>query len=222
MANTRSTASNWRLLLTLVLSTAACWLTQPHASAHAAYESSTPEFAEVLSGPPTEISIRFTQELFRREGANGITLTRLEHGNKVRLGEVKIANDDRHVMTVSINEDLEAGRFLVSWTNLSAEDGDTDSGSFPFYVRRSPSATEVAEDRRSAAELLIVYPGDETDQSSEAEAAPRGAPTVVRAESSNRAGLDVGPIVWMVVGIAAGLFLVGALGFHLGRSRSGR
>lgn len=216
------TASKWHLLLALTLGATACWLVFSDASAHAAYDSSSPEFAEVLSEAPSEIRIRFTQELFRRDGANGITLTHLDGGNDVRLGDPLIDNDDRHVMTASVDEELEPGRYVVSWTNLSAEDGDSDSGSYPFYVGRSPTPTEEEEDRLNAADLLIVYPGDEAQASGEQEATAQRTPTVVRSESSDSASLGVGPIIWLVVGIVAALILVGSLGFHLGRGQARR
>lgn len=221
-ADTVATATKWRLLVALALGAASCWLALSGASAHAAYDSSSPEFAEVLSEPPSEIRIRFTQELFRREGANGITLSHADSGAEVRLGQPRIDNQDRHVMTASVDEELEPGRYVVSWTNLSAEDGDSDSGSYPFYVERSPSPTDEQEDRRNAAELLIVYPGDEAESVREQAATPQRAPTVVRSDASDNASLGVGPIVWLIVGIAAALILVGALGFHLGRGRARR
>lgn len=222
MLNTTATANKWRLLWSLVLGATACWLMVSQATAHAAYESSTPAFAQVLDRSPSEISIRFTQELFRREGANGIVLTNVDSGSEVRLGKPEIDNEDRHMMTVAVVESLAPGRYVVTWTNLSAEDGDSDSGSYPFYVGRSPSLTEVDEDRLNAAELLIVYPGDEALSDSEQQATPKRAPTVVRSESSDGASLGAGPIIWLVVGIAAALVLVGSLGVHLGRRRAGR
>ena len=221
MANATVTDSKSRILLALFLGATACWLMMSNASAHAAYESSTPGFADVLEQSPSEISIRFTQELFRREGANGLVLTHADSGNEVRLGEPEIDNDDRHVMAVSVEDALSPGRYIVAWTNLSAEDGDTDSGSYPFYVGRSPSPTEVEADRRIAAELLIVYPGDATADPDEQESTTQRAPTVVRSPSADGARLGVGPIVWLVVGIGAALVLTGSLGFHLGRRRRG-
>lgn len=216
------TASKWHLLLALALGATTCWLVWSDASAHAAYDSSSPEFAEVLSEPPSEIRLRFTQELFRREGANAITLTYLDGETEVRLGNPRIDNEDRHVMTASVIEDLEPGRYLVSWTNLSAEDGDSDSGSYPFYVGRSPSPVEEQEDRLNAAELLIAYPGDDAESDGAQADVPQRTPTVVRSATSDNASLGIGPIVWLVAGIAAALLLVGSLGFHLGRRGAGR
>ena len=208
------------LLPVLLLSVVVALLSAPNASAHAAYESSNPAFAEVLSDSPAEISITFTQELFRREGANAITLAYADSGTDVPVGEPVIANDDRHIMSAALDEVLEPGRYIVSWTNLSAEDGDPDSGSYPFYIARNPTPAEAEADRRTAAELLIVYPGDEVAEPDE-QATPQRAPTVVRSQPSDTASLGAGPIIWLVAGGLAAIFLVGALGFHLGSRRRG-
>lgn len=218
MAVTTNKRRSFLLLLALLVSTAAGLLFTPGASAHAAYESSSPAFGEVLSDSPAEISISFTQEIFRRQGANAITLTHADSGQEVSLGEPLIDNDDRHVMTASVEDVLEPGRYIVAWTNLSAEDGDADSGSYPFYVARDPTAAEVGEDRRTAAELLILYPEDGVAESDE-QATPQRTPTVVRSEPSDAVSPGVGPIIWLAVGGLAALVLIGALGFHLGNRR---
>jgi len=214
-----TTNTNRRPWIVLVASLAIAWLLVPDASAHAAYESSSPAFAEVVSDAPAEIRITFTQELFRRVGANTIALTHTDRRTEIRLGEPEIDNEDRHVMTISVEESLPPGRYVVSWTNLSAEDGDSDSGSYPFYVSRGPSPAQVEADRQHAAELLITYPEDRTESAGdEAQTAPQG-PTVVRAETTDRASLGVGPLIWLAVGALAALVVVGALGYHLGRRR---
>ena len=207
------------LMLGLLLSAAAAWLSTPNVSAHAAYESSMPAFAEVLTDSPTEISISFTQELFRRAGANTMTLRHEDSGATITLGQPEIGNDDRHLMRASVDETLSPGRYLVSWTNLSAEDGDADTGSFPFYLQREPTPAEVEWDRELAAELLIAYPGDEPQTPDSPASDAPAAPTVVRNESSETVALGAGPIIWLVVGALAALIVVGALGFHLGSRR---
>ena len=216
-----TTITSRRTWIAVVASLVIAWLLVPDASAHAAYESSSPAFAEVLSDAPTEIRITFTQELFRRAGANTIALTNTDLGSDIRLGEPEIDNDDRHVMTIPVEESLMPGRYLVSWTNLSAEDGDSDLGSYPFYLSRAPTPAEVQEDRQSATALLITYPDDESESASnEAQAEPQ-APTVLRTDSTGSASLGVGPIVWLALGAVAGLITVGALGYHLGRRGQG-
>ncbi len=223
MTTTTTTNSRWsRLLIALTLGVAAAWLAAPDAAAHAAYESSTPAFAEELSESPSEISIRFTQELFRREGANTLELARTTSSDlldEYELGPVQIDNEDRKVMTAQVPNELPPGRYTVRWTNLSAEDGDEDSGWLPFYVQSEPEPWQVAEDRELAQELLITYPGDEADQPDVAETTAPPTPAVVRANDSDDASLGPGPIIWLAVGGLAALIVVGTLGFHLGNRR---
>ena len=209
------------LMLGLLFSAAAAWLSSPDALAHAAYESSSPAFAEVLDESPDQISIRFTQELFRREGANAISVQHADSGEQVAVGSAKITNDDRRLMAVDVRAPLAPGRYLVSWTNLSAEDGDEDSGAYPFYVASHPTNSEQSDDRRIAADLLITYPGDEPQQQAADPTPTPSAPAVVRTDESPEPGLGVGPIVFLGVGIAAGLVLIGALGYHVGSRRRG-
>ena len=212
MINTTRIASSggWRrLLAALALVVAACWLQVSDVSAHAAYESSSPSFGEVLTQSPSEISVRFTQELFRRAGANSLTLQQVR-GDVVdewNLSEAEIGNADRHVMRLTVDLELRPGRYVVSWTNLSAEDGDSDSGSYPFYVSRQPDDDEIELDRLIAAELLISYPGDDVEQAEPEVANPSASPTVVRTQSSNDVSLGVGPVIWLIVGLVAALML---------------
>ena len=122
-------------------------------------------------------------------------------------------------MSAEVPAELPPGRYAVRWTNLSAEDGDEDSGWLPFYVRSDPEAWQIDSDRRLAQELLIDYPGDDKDEPEAAAAPIPAAPSVVRADDGDDASLGVGPVIWFAVGIAAALILVGALGFPLGGRR---
>ena len=131
----------------------------PRAQAHAGYQRSEPAFAAELANAPTRIDLWFVQELFRRAGANTITLTDGD-GVEWPTGAVVIDDEDRRHMATAIPGTLPANRYLVQWTNLSAEDGDTDEGMSVFYVGRAPTAAEREADRALAAELLIPYPGD--------------------------------------------------------------
>ena len=209
-ASNRASNGGWRrLLAALALAVAACWLQGSDVSAHAAYQSSSPSFGEVLTQSPSEISVRFTQELFRRAGANSLTLQQVR-GDVVDewdLPEPEIGNEDRHVMRLIVDVELSPGRYVVSWTNLSAEDGDSDSGSYPFYISRQPEDDEIELDRLIAAELLIAYPGDDVKQAEPEVADPSASPTVVRTLSSNDVSLGVGPVIWLMVGLVAALML---------------
>ena len=172
------------------------------AAAHAAYASSTPAFAEVLDDGPESLELRFSQELFRRAGANTMRLERAADGASIGLGPVRIDNADRAAMRANVLETLEAGRYVVSWQNLSADDGDDDSGTYPFYIGRGPSEAEEAADREIARDLLIPYPGDEAD-AAEGGAVEARAPTVLRSEAEPTGGLAIGAALWLAVGAVA-------------------
>ncbi len=187
------------------------------AAAHAAYASSAPAFGEVLETAPVQIELRFTQQLFRREGANQIRIERAADGAAVSLGDVTIDNADRAAMRARVLEPLPPGRYLVSWQNLSADDGDTDSGVYPFYVGVAPNAGEEAADRALAGALLIAYPGDEPENAAvDAEPEP-SAPTVVRREDAPSGGIAASSIIWLAFGGVA-LAAVGASLRRFGRS----
>lgn len=185
------------------------------AAAHAAYASSAPAFGEVLDTAPAQIELRFTQQIFRREGANQLHLEHAADGAAIALSDVTIDNADRAAMRAQLLKPLPPGRYLVSWQNLSADDGDTDSGVYPFYVGVGPSAEEEAADRALAAQLLIAYPGDEP-QDAAAESAPEpAAPTVVRREAAPSGGIAASSIIWLAFGGVA----LAAVGVTLRRFR---
>lgn len=196
------------LLCALAALCAALALTTAPASAHAAYVSSSPAFAAVLDSAPEQIELRFTQQLFRREGANAIRLER-DDGVEIALGEIAIDNVDRARMHAPLLGPLAPGRYLVAWRNLSADDGDTDQGSYPFYVGRPPTAEEEAADRALAAALLIAYPGDASPAAADEAEAEQRAPAVVRRETEPAGGVAASSIVWLALGAAA-LLAIGA------------
>lgn len=109
-------------------------------SAHAGYESSVPAASETVSQVPQQVQVRFTQELFRREGSNSLEV----YGPgevRVDLDDSAIDDDDRKLMTVSLQADLSDGDYTVRWRTLSADDGDEADGEFSFTLRAgSPTA----------------------------------------------------------------------------------
>ena len=187
------------------------------AAAHAAYASSTPAFGAVLEAAPAQIELRFTQQLFRRAGANQLRLERAGDGAAITLGDVMIDNTDRAAMRTRVLDPLPPGRYLVSWQNLSADDGDTDSGVYPFYVGVAPDAEKEAADRALAAELLIPYPGDEPENAAVDTPPEPSTPAVVRREAAPSGGLAASSIIWLALGGVA-LAAVGASLRRFGRS----
>ena len=214
-AMARTTAA--RTLAVLAAFALAALFLPGRASAHAAYVSSEPAFAAVLERAPERISLTFSQELFRREGANTIewaTADGGESGEFAEAGEAEIGNEDRRTMSAALPADARegwgTGRFVVRWRNLSADDGDSDAGEFPFYVGRGPTAAEEALDREMAAALLIAYPGDEPASPEPEEAAAATARPVRIEDDEAAGGLAVSAGAWLAIGIAAGLLLIAA------------
>ena len=149
-----------RLLAVVSLGIVIAWFASHETSlAHAAYAESSPHYAEELQYQPTEIVLYFTQELFRRMDSNTITVTH-ETGTKVEIGPAIIDNEQRKRLYAEVHGVMESGRYIVEWENLSAEDGDNDSGQFPFYLKRSPTEKERIADITLATEQLINFQKD--------------------------------------------------------------
>lgn len=111
------------------------------ARAHAEYERSDPPANAVIPEAPAEVHVWFTQELFRREGANTLEVFGPD-GAQVDQGDARIDDDDRAYMIVSLQPNLPAaGLYTVRWRTLSADDGDDDNGEFSFTV--DPEAAQV-------------------------------------------------------------------------------
>ena len=108
------------------------------AEAHAEPERSNPAAGSVIPRSPDAVEIWFTQELFRRAGANTIVVE--GPSGRVNDGEAVIDGADREHLTVSLLPDLPAGEYTVSWTSLSAIDGDAAEGTFSFTI--DPTAPE--------------------------------------------------------------------------------
>ena len=100
---------------------------------HADYDRSEPAADGVVNVAPTQVRIWFTQEVFRRQGANRIEVARAD-GTRVDLDDTAIDDDDRRLMTVSLTPELGAGVYTVRWRALSAEDGHEGEGEFRFTI----------------------------------------------------------------------------------------
>ena len=139
--------------------------------AHAGYESSVPAAGEIVSQVPQRVQVRFTQELFRREGSNSLEV----YGPgelRVDLADSAIDDDDRKLMTVSLQPDLADGDYTVRWRTLSADDGDEADGEFRFTVRAGSPTPE----------LVLPAP---TDTALPVETAPEATPTAESASSGS-------------------------------------
>ena len=118
-------------------------------SAHGRYKSSMPKKGEVLAAPPTSVEIVFTQQLQKVAGTYGIEVTDTE-GASVTPNRALLDEADRSRMTVALNPDLEPGRYVVRWHNISDEDADPAEGAFAFYVGVEPTPPDLDADRALA------------------------------------------------------------------------
>ncbi len=118
--------------------------------AHAEYTRSTPAAGARVPRAPARVEVWFTQELFRRGGANVLEVLAAD-GSRVDDGESVVDASDRTHLSVALSRVLEAGTYRVNWRSLSAVDGDTAEGSYEFTV--DPAAPEAE----------LVAPAPDTD-----------------------------------------------------------
>jgi methionine-rich copper-binding protein CopC len=132
-----------RLVLALLLACVGLGLGALAVYAHAEYERSEPPAGAVIPEAPDEVHVWFTQELFRRAGANTLEVVGPD-GARVDKEDARIDDDDRTHMIVSLQGDLPAGAYTVRWQSLSADDGDADSGEFGFAVDPAASPPQTS------------------------------------------------------------------------------
>ncbi|GIW17668.1 MAG: hypothetical protein KatS3mg064_0825 [Tepidiforma sp.] len=107
------------------------------AFAHAEPSRARPGDGAVLNEPPTDVVLVMTQEMARQAGANDIKVFDAA-GNEVTREPAVIDPNDRRRLSVALPAGLAPGDYVVRWTTLSAEDGDTASGELRF--RYDPAA----------------------------------------------------------------------------------
>jgi methionine-rich copper-binding protein CopC len=110
---------------------------------HARFIESDPMPDAVVTAPPARVTIVFG-EILEFQG-NSIRVW-AEDGAQLDLGDVTLLDGNHKAMWVSLQPDLPAGTYRVSWSNVSAEDGHDSSGEFSFVL--APAG--VGEDAPSA------------------------------------------------------------------------
>ncbi len=117
-------------------------------SAHAPYASSTPAAGAVVSTSPASVVINFEENIQKTSGSFGVAVAS-EGGASVTASAATASGDKQ--LTVALQPNLSAGRYVVNWNNTSADDGDPLSGAFSFYVNTQPTAAQLAADQQLAA-----------------------------------------------------------------------
>lgn len=108
------------------------------ASAHAGLDRANPEPGSTIDTVPDTIELWFTEEL-----AEGSTATVTSpSGERVDNDDaaIDLFDPERKHMTLTLTDALPAGEYTVDWTTVSAEDDDTDTGSYTFTLTTARAA----------------------------------------------------------------------------------
>jgi methionine-rich copper-binding protein CopC len=113
-------------------------------SAHAELDRSNPEAGSTVKGSPALVEIWFTQEITEDSKIEVVD----KAGKAATAAEAKLDlfDPDRKHLTVEMRPNLPNGEYTVTWTSVSAEDGDAETDSFTFTIGGSgtPVASPVA------------------------------------------------------------------------------
>jgi methionine-rich copper-binding protein CopC len=134
-----------RMSAVAIAATAALFAVVLTASAHAHPGSSTPARGEVVQTSPASVQITFVEEIQKRAGTYNLGVA-ADGGASVTAGSPTIDPADASKLSVALEPNLAAGRYVVTWSNVSAVDGDAADGAFSFYVKTEPSADDLMKD----------------------------------------------------------------------------
>ena len=132
--------------------------------AHSRYDHSTPGQGEVVQASPPRVDIYTVQEMAKQQGAYSITVERNDNGTpgqRVDTANTVIDDANRKHFSVGLQPNLPPGRYVVSFKNVSDEDGEADHGQFAFYVGTGPTAAQKPLD----AKLQITAKSETTSTS---------------------------------------------------------
>ncbi len=136
-------------------------------SAHAGLDRSLPAADAQLDTSPSQVEMWFSEEL-----GDGSTATVTgPDGQRVDNSDAALDLFDleRKHLVVTLMPNLPPGVHTVSWTSVSGEDDDTESGSFEFTVEDSgtPVASPAAAASPSASPASSPPSGNATPESDE-------------------------------------------------------
>ncbi|MDE3094955.1 MAG: copper resistance protein CopC [Chloroflexota bacterium] len=173
------------MLATVALGLTAVMALAPNvALAHARLKSSTPAVGEVLQASPAQVVITFTEDIQKVAGTYDIQVLN-GGGQPVTAGPAVIDNTDRAKLSVPLQPDLPAGRYVVNYKNVSDADGDKYHGTFSFYVKVQPTTVDLSND----AQLATVSAENASPAAgTTAEAAGTAAPVATAAVTAPAAG----------------------------------
>jgi methionine-rich copper-binding protein CopC len=112
------------------------------ASAHARYDYSEPDVSSLVADSPFVLRTYYTQELMSASTVRVLD----ESGTQVDMadGHVDLDDPDRKSMVVSL-PGLPAGFYTVEWSTVSADDGDSETGTFTIGVGMAPNGAAPSD-----------------------------------------------------------------------------
>ncbi|MGP3952194.1 copper resistance CopC/CopD family protein [Streptomyces sp. 7N604] len=118
------------------------WVLAGSASAHAKVRATEPAQDAVLTNPPRQVSITFTEPMTLSDDSIRVFAP---DGRRVDTGTTGHLAGDRATARVALGRDLPKGTFTVSWKATSA-DGHPIGEAFVFSVGKpSPSSVELPD-----------------------------------------------------------------------------
>lgn len=116
----------------------------PRVSAHAEYARSIPGNGATVQSSPPQVEIWFTEEVSK---STSIEVANAQGKSVVaEPAQLDLFDPDRKHVTVRLLPNLPGGRYTVTWTSVSAEDDDSETGTFVFTIDGSgtPVASPIA------------------------------------------------------------------------------
>lgn len=149
------------------------------AAAHAEIDRSNPEADATVTGSPEQVEIWFSQEV--GEGSSIQVVNAAGASATAGDAQLDLFDPDRKHMTVELAPNLPDGVYTVTWTSVSAEDGDTETGSFTFTVTGSgtPVASPVASPAGSPSPVATGTPPATNVSGSLQSTQPKAEPTEI-------------------------------------------
>jgi methionine-rich copper-binding protein CopC len=143
-----------RTLAFLLAMLTALMITGGSVSAHAEYESSVPAADSTVATAPTQVVVKFSEEL-TAEG-NELAVTDAA-GARVDTGGTTLdkSDADRKTLVVALKAGLANGTYKVAWKN-SSTDGHSEEGSFNFSIGTATSAPATLPNTSSGDSTPLV------------------------------------------------------------------
>jgi hypothetical protein len=120
--------------------------------------------------------VNFEENIQKTADSFALTVAK-DGGGSVTSGSATVSGDAQ--LSVSLQPNLSAGRYVVNWTNTSEDDGDELSGAFAFYLNTQPTTQQIAAD----AALEAVEANELATASAQAGTPAAASPTTAAAAS---------------------------------------